>query len=119
MRTCGPSSVQEFDMSAQIMATVAAACSAACTAFAERLGLFTGVVAVAVSLGGCTAATVPMLGADPADPGVRVAPVGYRSTVAPYASLRPTTPAGWKEQNRRVTPSPQSGHSGAHHDKHQ
>lgn len=67
-------------------------------------------VVVALALGGCAAQTVPLVGADPADPGAKVAGVGYRSTVAPYTSLRPTTPSGWKEQNQRVTPSPKSRH---------
>lgn len=54
-------------------------------------------------------ATVPLIGADPADPGVKVAQVGYRSTIAPYTSLRPTAPAPWRMQNERVTPAPKSG----------
>ena len=35
------------------------------------------------------ATAVPLAGADPADPGAKVAGVGYRSTIAPYTSLRP------------------------------
>lgn len=77
--------------------------------FEKRVGVFALAIA-AVVLGGCAARTVPLAGADPADPGAKVASVGYRSTVAPYSSLRPTTPSGWKEQNQRVTPSPKSGH---------
>lgn len=77
--------------------------------FEKRVGTFALVVAVVV-LGGCAARTVPLAGADPADPGAKVAGVGYRSTIAPYTSLRPTTPSGWKEQNQRATPSPKSGH---------
>jgi len=42
---------------------------------------------------------------DPADPAARTAGVGYRSTIAPYSSLRPSTPAPWREQNQRVAPS--------------
>jgi len=64
------------------------------------------VVAVAIAAGGCTPATTRMTGADPADPAVRVAAVGYRSTIAPYAALRPSTPAPWRERNDRVTPKP-------------
>lgn len=77
--------------------------------FKKWMGAFALVVA-AVVVNGCVARTVPLADADPADPGAKVAGIGYRSTVAPYASLRPTTPSGWKEQNRRVTPSPKSGH---------
>lgn len=71
--------------------------------------LLAGVAVVASSLGGCMPATVPLVGADPADPGVKVAGVGYRSTIAPYTSLRPTAPAPWRQQNERVTPAPKSG----------
>jgi len=52
---------------------------------------------------------VPLAGADPADPGAKVAGVGYRSTIAPYTSLRPTAPSSWREQNDRVAPAPKSG----------
>ena len=41
-----------------------------------------------------------------ADPAVPVAPVGYRSTVAPYTHLRPAAPKGWQEQNQQVAPAP-------------
>ncbi|MGX9391839.1 hypothetical protein ACWX0K_00355 [Nitrobacteraceae bacterium UC4446_H13] len=78
--------------------------------FEKRAGTFAVLAVAAMALGGCAAPTVPLVGADPADPGTKVASVGYRSTVAPYVSLRPTTPSGWKEQNQRVTPSSKSGH---------
>jgi len=97
-------------MSAQIGATGAAVASVVHARFEKRAGLFAALAVVVMALGGYTAQTVPLAGADPADPGAKVAGVGYRSTVAPYTSLRPTTPSGWKEQNRRVTPSPKSGH---------
>lgn len=71
--------------------------------------LLAGVAVAAVTLGGCMPATVPLVGADPADPGVKVAGVGYRSTIAPYTSLRPTAPAPWRQQNERVAPAPKSG----------
>lgn len=58
-------------------------------------------------LAGCVT-TVPLVGADPADPGARVARVGYRSTIAPYVSLRPASPVGWKDQNQRVAPTPKN-----------
>jgi hypothetical protein len=47
-----------------------------------------------------------LAGADPADPGAKVAGVRYRSTIAPYTRLRPTTPSSWREQNERVAPAP-------------
>lgn len=61
------------------------------------------------SLGGCLPTTVPLAGADPADPAAKVAGVRYRSTVAPYTSLRPVQPSPWREQNDRVAPVPKSG----------
>lgn len=97
-------------MSAQIGAIVAAVGSVVRGIFGRTLRTFAGVALAAITLGGCAVPTVPLVGADPADPGAKVSGVGYRSTVAPYASLRPTTPSGWKEQNQRVTPSPKSGH---------
>lgn len=66
------------------------------------LGLLVGPL-----LAGCVT-TVPLVGADPADPGARVAGVGYRSTIAPYVSLRPASPVGWKDQNQRVAPTPKN-----------
>lgn len=77
--------------------------------FEKWASVFALVVAV-MALGGCAARTVPLAGADPVDPAARVAGVGYRSTVAPYTSLRPTTPSGWREQNQRATPPAKSGH---------
>lgn len=71
--------------------------------------LFVSTALVAIAAAGCTAPAVPLAGADPADPTAKVAGVGYRSTVAPYTSLRPTVPTSWREQNNRAAPSPQSG----------
>ena len=71
--------------------------------------LLAGVAVAAVTLGGCMPKTVPLVGDDPADPGAKVAGVGYRSTIAPYTSLRPTAPAPWRQQNERVAPAPKSG----------
>jgi hypothetical protein len=47
-----------------------------------------------------------MASADPADPAAKVARAGYRSTIAPYTSLRPATPAPWRERNGAVAPQP-------------
>ncbi|WP_407187579.1 hypothetical protein [Bradyrhizobium centrosematis] len=60
----------------------------------------------ALALSGCTPATTQLASADPADPAAKVAPVGYRSTIAPYTSLRPATPAPWRNRNEAVTPQP-------------
>ncbi|ABE65191.1 conserved hypothetical protein (plasmid) [Nitrobacter hamburgensis X14] len=108
--TCGPPSVQETLMSAQLGATVAAVGSVVRGIFGRRLGTFAGMVVAAITLGGCALPPAPLAGPDPADPGARVAGVGYRSSIAPYTSFRPAAPSGWTEQNQRVTPSPTSGH---------
>ena len=56
----------------------------------------------ACSLAPAQKATAP----DPADPSARVPPVGYRSTIGPYASQRPVEPGSWQQQNERVAPAP-------------
>ena len=96
-------------MRAQIGAT-AAIRSVVGRLFEIRFGACAGLVLAATALGGCALPPTPLAGPDPADPGARVAGVGYRSTIAPYTSFRPTAPSGWTEQNQRVTPSPKSGH---------
>lgn len=62
--------------------------------------------AAALALSGCMPATTSVAGADPADPAAKAARVDYRSTVAPYTSLRPVAPAPWRERNDAVTPQP-------------
>ena len=96
-------------MLAQLRAIPAAVHSVAAKLFVIRLRTFAGLTAAALTLAGCMPATVPLAGADPADPGAKVAGVGYRSTIAPYSSLRPTAPSSWREQNERVAPAPKSG----------
>jgi hypothetical protein len=48
----------------------------------------------------------PQAGSDPSDPNVRVATVGYRSTIGPYTSQRPVEPKTWQQQNERAAPAP-------------
>jgi len=62
--------------------------------------------AIGLALSGCMPATGLLAGADPSDPVARVARVGYRSTIAPYTSLRPAAPAPWRERNDGVAPQP-------------
>ncbi len=95
-------------MLAQFGALLAAVGSVVERLFAIRFRTFGGMTAAALMLGACMPTTVPLAGADPADPGAKVAGVGYRSTVAPYNSLRPTAPSSWREQNDRVAPAPKS-----------
>ena len=90
-------------MLAQFGAKIAAVRSVAATLFETRYGVPAAIAAAALTLGGCLPTTVPLAGADP---GAKVAGVGYRSTIAPYTSLRPTTPSSWREQNDRVAPAP-------------
>jgi hypothetical protein len=95
-------------MLAQFGANIAAGRSAAARLFETRFRVPAAIAAAALTLGGCLPTTVPLAGADPADPAARVAGVGYRSTVAPYTSLRPAAPSSLREQNDRVAPAPKS-----------
>jgi len=95
-------------MLAQFGAKIAAVGRVAVRLVDTRYRIPAAVVAAALTLGGCLPTTVPLVGADPADPGAKVAGVGYRSTIAPYSSLRPAAPAPWREQNERVAPTPKS-----------
>ena len=93
-------------MLAQLGAILAAARSVVEAIFGIRFQTLAGVVVTSFTLGGCMPTAVPLAGADPADPAARVAGAGYRSTIAPYTSLRPTAPSSWREQNDRVAPAP-------------
>jgi len=95
-------------MLAQLGAIFAAVRSLVETIAATRFRILAGMAVMAVTLQGCMPQTVPLASADPADPGAKVAGVGYRSTIAPYTSLRPTAPSSWREQNDRVAPAPKS-----------
>jgi len=83
--------------------------SAAAGPAGGRHSIFTSaisVVAASIAVAGCTPATTRVAGADPADPAATTASVGYRSTIAPYTALRPSTPAPWRERNDSVAPRP-------------
>ena len=59
----------------------------------------------ALLLAGCTATPREIVsGMDPSDPGARVSPVTYRSTIGSYESLRPAAPTAWRQQNERAAP---------------
>jgi hypothetical protein len=74
----------------------------------RRFGLVAGAIAGASLAAACAALPpAPIAGADPADPRAAAKPVAYRSTTAPYTSLRPVEPGPWREQNERVAPVPQ------------
>ena len=93
-------------MLAQLGATLAAVGSVVEAIFGISFRTLVGMAVTALTLGGCLPAAAPLAGADPADPGAKVAGAGYRSTIAPYTSLRPTAPSSWREQNDRVAPAP-------------
>ena len=95
-------------MFAQLGAILAAVRSAVKTIFGIRFRTLAGMAVTALTLGGCLPTAVPLAGADPADPGARVAGVSYRSTIVPYTRLRPTAPSPWRKQNDRVAPAPKS-----------
>jgi hypothetical protein len=95
-------------MLAQLGAILAAVRSVADAIFGIGSRTFTCVTIVALPLWGCMPTTGPLAGADPSDPGAKVAGAGYRSTIAPYTSLRPTAPGSWREQNERAAPAPKS-----------
>ena len=68
-------------------------------------------ILAAAPLAGCMADGRPLAAAgDPANPSAHTASVGYRSTIAPYSSLRPATPLPWRERNDGVTPQTNSDH---------
>ena len=65
----------------------------------------TAAVLAAALLAGCMSDGRQTVAAGhPAEPSARTAGVGYRSTIAPYDSLRPATPLPWRERNDGVTP---------------
>ncbi|WP_426411998.1 hypothetical protein [Bradyrhizobium ganzhouense] len=88
------------------MLTLLGAKSAAASAVRGGHFRFNCPLLVAIALSGCLPATPAMAGADPADPSAKVARTDYRSVIAPYSSLRPATPAPWRERNGAVTPQP-------------
>jgi hypothetical protein len=95
-------------MLAHLGAILAAVRSVVETIFGIRFRMLAGMAITALTLEGCMPTAVPLAGADPADPSAKVAGVGYRSTIAPYTSLRPTAPSSWREQNDRAAPAPKS-----------
>jgi hypothetical protein len=76
--------------------------------FTINLAISAIVIAIAIPAAGCTPATTRLAGADPADPAAGVAGVGYRSTIAPYTAMRPSTPAPWRDRNDNVAPQPRT-----------
>lgn len=62
------------------------------------------IIASALLAGCMTDARPVAVAGDPANPSAGRAAVSYRSTIAPYDSLRPATPLPWRERNDGVTP---------------
>lgn len=91
------------------LGTIPAAVGAVVTCRSDiRFRIWAAFAMTALLLAGCMPRPIPLAGADPADPGAKVAGVGYRSTIAPYTSLRPVAPSPWREQNDRVAPVPKT-----------
>lgn len=90
------------------MLTLSGAKFAAAFAARGRYSLFNWLlpVAMALALSGCMPATTQVAGGDPADPAAKVARASYRSTIAPYTSLRPAAPGPWRDRNDAVAPQP-------------
>ena len=95
-------------MFAQLGAKLAAVHSVVEKFSGIRSRISAGLTVGALTLSGCMPATVPLVGTGPSDPGAKVDAVGYRSTVSPYSSIRPTTPSSWGSQNEPVAPAPKS-----------
>jgi hypothetical protein len=75
--------------------------------FQKQLAPTFGVVALCLLTAACVATpNKSFVGPDPSDPGVRIPPARYRSTIGNYTSRRPVEPMPWREQNERVTPAP-------------
>ena len=86
-------------MFAQFGAKRAAVGTAALAFHRRNFRIWAAVALALVSLAGCLPTAPPLIGADPADPGAKVAATTYRSTTAPYTAMRPTAPAAWGSQN--------------------
>jgi hypothetical protein len=91
-------------MFAQFMARLTAVGSARGRPLGFHFRILAVFATIAAALAGCMPQTVPLAGADPADSSVKVASVGYKSTIAPYASMRPSTPRPWRERNDSDAP---------------
>ena len=91
-------------MYSQFGARFAAVCSARGRQLCSYFRHCAALAGLAASITGCMPATVPIVARDPADPSAKIAVVDYRSTIAPYSSLRPTAPAPWRERNDSVAP---------------
>lgn len=91
-------------MFAQFGAKFAAVLAARESYFKSKGRALTALVAMAGLLSACLPAAVPLAGKDPADPSAKVARVDYNSTIAPYTSMRPSTPAPWGSRNDGIAP---------------
>lgn len=78
--------------------------------FGSRFRTLAGMAVTVFALEGCMQASVPLAGADPANPDAKIAGVGYRSTIAPYTTMRPSEPARWRERNDSAAPQPKPDH---------
>ena len=82
-------------------AAIGLACGRHCP-FNRRVLL--AIAAAAGPLAATLPSTIALAGGDPADPSAKIKGIGYRSTIAPYGSLRPVAPAPWRQRNEDVAP---------------
>jgi hypothetical protein len=74
--------------------------------FRRRVMALAGLVLATLATACAGPPPMPIAGPDPSDPSARAKAVGYRSTLAPYATQRPVEPKPWLEQNQQVAPAP-------------
>jgi hypothetical protein len=72
-------------------------------------GLPAALIAATVVLVGCARNPPSPDDADPSKSTAKVASVNYRSTIAPYTSLRPTGPSSWLQPHDSTAPTPKPG----------
>jgi hypothetical protein len=68
-----------------------------------------GIVSLAWLMAGCAPPPMaPFGGPDPSDPSAPAPSVSYRSTIGPFAKLRPVEPAAWTKSNKPDAPASKS-----------
>lgn len=79
------------------------------TVFFRAPGRLAGILSLAWFMGGCAPPPMtPFAGPDPSDPSASAPIVSYRSTIGPFADLRPVEPAAWTKSNDPAAPASKS-----------
>jgi hypothetical protein len=79
-------------------------CASSARGCSRLLSVILLMPAVIIGLAGCQPKTNSLVEADPADPAAGIRPIHVRATTSPYVSLRPASPAPWRERNDDVAP---------------